>query len=64
LHIEEIIRPKLYKEFIKREEYFEAEYDIEDELKQLLELSACNHENLIQNHWANVLPIYPMEPVN
>ena len=64
LHIEEIIRPKLYKEFIKREEYFEAEYDIEDELKQLLELSASNHENLIQNHWANVLPIYPIEPVN
>ena len=64
LCIEEVISPKLYKEFIKKEASFEAEYDIEDELKQLLELSTKNHENLIQNHWANVLPIYPIEPVN
>ncbi len=64
LYIEEVISPKLYKNFIKREPYFEAEYDIKDELKQLLELSAKNHENLIQNHWRNVLPIYPLEPVN
>ena len=63
-YIEELISPKLYRKFLKREEYFEAEYDIEDELKQLLELSAKNHENLIQNNWANVLPIYPIEPVN
>ncbi len=64
LYIEEVISPKLYKKFIKKEPYFEAEYDIEDELKNLLELSAKNHENLIQNHWQNVLPIYPIEPVN
>ena len=64
LHIEELISPKLYKRLIKSEVYFEAEYDIEDELKQLLELSASNHLNLVQNHWANVLPIYPIEPVN
>ena len=64
LNIEEVISPKLYKNFIERELYFEAEYDIEDELKQLLELSTRNHENLIQNNWKNVLPIYPLEPVN
>lgn len=64
LYIEEIISPRLYKSFTKKEAYFEAEYDIEDELKQLLELSAINHENHIQNHWKNVLPIYPIEPVN
>ncbi len=64
LYIEELISPKLYKRLIKREVYFEAEYDIEDELKQLLELSTRNHKKLIQNHWANVLPIYPIEPVN
>ncbi len=64
IYIEEIISPKLYKEFLKKEAYFEAEYDIEDELKQLLELSTRNHKKLIQNHWANVLPIYPIEPVN
>ena len=64
LYIEEVISPKLYEKFIKKEAYFEAEYDIEDEIKQLLELSTRNHENQIQNHWANVLPIYPIEPVN
>ena len=64
LHIEEVICPKLYKTFKVRELNFEAEYDIEDELKQLLELSTRNHKKLIQNHWANVLPIYPIEPVN
>ena len=64
LHIDEVIMPKLYKKFIKREAYFEAEYNIEDEIKELLELSTRNHENLIRNHWANVLPIYPIEPVN
>ena len=64
LYIEEVISPKLYEQFLKKEAYFEAEYDIEDELKQLLELSTRNHEKLIQNHWENVLPIYPIEPVN
>ena len=63
-YIEEVISPKLYKKFIKREASFEAEYDIKDDLKQLLELSAKNHENLIQNQWTKVLPIYPIEPVN
>ena len=64
LHIEEVKSPKLYKQLFKKEAYFEAEYDIEDELKQLLELSTKNHEKLIKNDWANVLPIYPIEPVN
>ena len=64
LYIEEVISPKLYKHFAKKEASFEAEYEIEDELKQLLELSTRNHKKLIQNHWANVLPIYPIEPVN
>ena len=64
LQIQEVISPKLYKTFIKTEAQFEAEYDIKDELKQLLELSAKNHENLIQNGWEKVFPIYPIEPVN
>ena len=64
LYIEEVIIPKLYKTFLRKETYFEAEFDIEDELKQLLELSTRNHQQLIQNHWSNVLPIYPIEPVN
>jgi len=64
LNIEEVIRPKLYKKFVTKEVYFEAKYDIKYELKQLLELSTINYKNLIRNHWENVLPIYPLEPVN
>ncbi len=64
LHIEEVISPKLYKSFTQKEVHFEAEYDIKDELKQLLELSTKNHENTITSNWLNVLPIYPLEPVN
>ena len=64
LKIKEVISPKLYEKFTKKGAQFEAEYDIKDELKELLELSAKNHENLISNHWTNVLPIYPIEPVN
>ena len=60
----EVIRPQLYQKFLNREEYFEADYNIKDELKELLELSAKNHENLIRSHWKNVLPLYPIEPVN
>ena len=64
LYIEEIISPKLFKKSIERELKFEAEFDIKDELRQLLELSARNYENLIPNHWESVLPIYPLDPVN
>ena len=63
-YVEEVMSPQLYKNFVTKETSFEAEYDIEIELKQLLELSTNNHHNLIQNHWENVLPIYPLEPVN
>ena len=64
IYIKEVISPKLYKNLIENELYFEAEYDVEDELKELLELSAINHANLIQNDWTNALPLYPIEPVN
>jgi len=63
-HIQELISPKLYKNFIKKELQFEAEYDTRDELNQLLELSAKNHESYILNNWTNVLPLYPIDPVN
>tara|TARA_B100001115_G_C15746800_1_gene364833 strand:- start:128 stop:784 length:657 start_codon:yes stop_codon:yes gene_type:complete len=64
LDIQEVISPKLYKAFNQREEQYEHEYDIKDELKQLLELSTRNYKNLITNNWENVLPIYPIEAVN
>ena len=62
--IKEIISPKLYKEFSTNEQKLEAEYDIKNELKELLELSSINSKKLISNPWENVLPIYPIDPVN
>ena len=64
LYIEEVKSPKLYKNFQKNEVFFEAEYNIEDELKELLKLSVRNYQNSIRSNWINVLPIYPIEPVN
>ncbi len=62
--IKEIISPKLYNKFSNKEQNFEAEYDIRNELKELLELSFINYRKLIFNSWENVLPIYPIEAVN
>ena len=64
LHIQEMIKPKLYKEFLNQEYQFEAEYDIKDELNELLRFSFMNYKNLIHNNWEDVLPLYPIDPVN
>ena len=64
LHIQEIIKPKLFKEFLNKDYQFEAEYDVKDELNELLKLSFMNYKNFINNNWENVLPIYPIDPVN
>ena len=64
LYIEEVKSPKLYKNFQNNEAFFEAEYNIEDELKELLKLSVRNYQNSIRSNWINVLPMYPIGPVN
>tara|TARA_Y100001978_G_scaffold203013_1_gene226186 strand:+ start:2816 stop:3475 length:660 start_codon:yes stop_codon:yes gene_type:complete len=64
LIIDEIISPKLYKEFSNKEYQFEAEFDIKNELQELLTLSFINHKNQIYNNWEKVFPLYPIEPVN
>tara|TARA_Y100000589_G_scaffold329683_1_gene376970 strand:+ start:2257 stop:2916 length:660 start_codon:yes stop_codon:yes gene_type:complete len=64
LIIDEIISPKLYKEFSNKEYQFEAEFDIKNELQELLTLSLINHKNQIYNNWEKVFPLYPIEPVN
>ena len=60
--IKEIIKPKLYQNI--KNTYFEVDYDIKDDLKELLHLSQENHKNSISNTWEEVLPIYPISPTN
>ncbi len=62
--IKETISPRLFKNLSEKENKFEAEDDIKLELEELLKLSLINHKHLIPNHWENVLPIYPIDPIN
>ena len=62
--IKEIVSPRLFKNLSEKENKFEAEDDIKLELEELLKLSLINHKHLIPNHWENVLPIYPIDPIN
>tara|TARA_Y100000589_G_C27191587_1_gene645025 strand:+ start:1462 stop:2103 length:642 start_codon:yes stop_codon:yes gene_type:complete len=60
----ELIRPKLFKDFQAKENQFNVNYDIKNDLKELLELSKRNHKNAIFNSWEHVLPLYPISPIN
>ena len=64
LVIREIILPKVIKEFEGKELFFEADYDVKDDLKKLLDLSNKNLLNTNVNSWKKVLPLYPISPVN
>ena len=64
LYVNELIIPKLYKKIPEDNKHFIAEYKIRDELNELLEISMHNYKNAISNSWKNVLPIYPISPVN
>ena len=62
--INEIIRPKLVKNLTRKLNYYEVDYDIKEDLKELLELSYKNHKNCIFVSWKNALPIYPISAIN
>ena len=64
LVIKEIILPKLVKEFDSEELFLEANYDDEEDLKELLDLSNKNLLNTNLNSWQKVLPLYPISPIN
>ena len=58
------IIPKIFKELSNIESSYQAEYsDIED-LKELLNLSKKNSQDLSSNTWEKVLPLYPISPIN
>ena len=64
LVIREIILPKVIKEIENKELFFEANYEDKVDLKELLDLSNKNLLNSNVDSWRNVLPLYPISPVN
>ena len=64
LVIREIVLPKVFKQLESKEITFEANYDDKEDLKELLNLSNKNLLNSNENSWKNVLPLYPISPIN
>ncbi len=64
LVIRETVLPKVFKELKSKEILFEAIYDDEEDLKELLNLSNKNLLNSNIDSWEKVLPLYPISPIN
>ena len=64
LVIREIVRPKVFKELERKELNFEANYQDEEDLRELLNLANKNLLNTSENSWKKVLPLYPNSPIN
>ena len=64
LVILEKVTPRVVKELESNELFFEAIYDDKEDLKELLDLSNKNLLNSNLDSWKNVLPLYPISPIN
>lgn len=64
LGIKEIVIPKVIKELDSKALFFEANYKDEEDLKELLNLSNKNLSNANLHSWQQVLPLYPISPIN
>ena len=64
LIIREKVLPKLIRELNSKELFFEADYVVEEDLTELLDLSNNNLINANENSWQKVLPLYPISPIN
>ena len=64
LIIREIVIPKVIKELKSKELFFEANYEDEEDLKELLDLANKNLLNTNENTWEKILPLYPISPIN
>ncbi len=64
LVIRETVSPKVFKELESKEILFEAIYDDNEDLKELLNLSNKNLLNSNVDSWEKVLPLYPISPIN
>ena len=64
LVVRETVLPKVIQEIYRKELFFEAKHEDEEDLKELLNLSNKNLLNTKTNFWQNVTPLYPISPVN
>ena len=64
LIIRETVLTKVVKKLESKELFFEADYQDKDDLKELLDLSNKNYLNANVDSWQEVLPIYPISPIN
>ena len=64
LVIREIVVPKVIQELARKELFFEANYEDEKDLRELLDLANKNLLSANVNSWKNVLPLYPISPIN
>ena len=64
LVMRETVLPKVVKELDSKELSFQATYDDEKDLKELLDLSNKNLLNSNIDSWRKVLPLYPISPIN
>ena len=64
LVIREIVAPKVIQELERKELFFEANYEDEEDLRELLDLANNNLLHGKINSWKNVLPLYPISPIN
>ncbi len=64
LAIREIVVPKVIQELERKELFIEANYDDDEDLRELLDLANKNFLNANINSWKNVLPLYPISPIN
>ena len=64
MEIREKVLPKVVKEFVSKEIFFEADYNDKEDLKELLDLSNKNLLNSNLDSWRKVLPLYPISPIN
>ena len=64
LIIQETVMPKIIKELQGKELFFEANFKDKEDLIELLDLSNKNLLNSNLNTWQNVLPLYPISPIN
>ena len=64
LVIREIVIPKVIQELERKELFFEANYEDKEDLRELLDLANKNLLNTNKYSWKNVLPLYPISPIN
>ena len=64
LVIREVVVPKVIQELERKELFFEANYEDEEDLRELLDLANNNLLNENINSWKNVVPLYLISPIN